>query len=325
MAEVTVSKNNLSYRGFNKTFGGSRLSLGLFMPIESYAGDTPTMTDQDQLAVEAEWLGFSTLWFRDVPLRVPNFGDVGQIYDPITYMGWIGAKTSEIALATGALVLPIRHPLHTAKSVASLDNLTGGRFILGASSGDRAEEYPAFGANMATRGAAFRDNLDWIKKAWSGRFPKLKSEFYGDLIGSADPIPKPLSGNVPTMIVGGSQQDIHWVAEHGDAWIMYPRPLQIQSQVIKAWHDAQKAVGVDECKPFGQSLYVDLVANPDEPPRPIHLGFRAGRNYLIQHLEQLEELGVKHVILNLKYGSRPAIEVIQEIGAHVLPTFAEQK
>jgi alkanesulfonate monooxygenase SsuD/methylene tetrahydromethanopterin reductase-like flavin-dependent oxidoreductase (luciferase family) len=61
---------------------------------------------------------------------------VGQVYDPWVYLGWIAAQTSEIALATGALVLTLRHPLHTAKGAASVDRLSANRLVLGVASGD---------------------------------------------------------------------------------------------------------------------------------------------------------------------------------------------
>jgi hypothetical protein len=112
-------------RGFQRMFSPGRLTLGVFFPIEAFPGDEPTMFDQERLARRAEELGFAALWFRDVPLRDPSFGDVGQVYEPWVYLGWIAAQTSEIALATGALVLTLRHPLHTAKGMASVDRLSG--------------------------------------------------------------------------------------------------------------------------------------------------------------------------------------------------------
>jgi hypothetical protein len=69
-------------------------------------------------------------------------------------------------------------------------------------------------------------------------------------------------------------------------------------------------------------LYVDLSDNPDEPPTPIHLGLRTGYRFLIDYLNTLQEIGVNHVALNLKYGKRPAHEMVQEIGEHVVPNFA---
>ena len=83
---------------------------------------------------------------------------------------------------------------------------------------------------------------------------------------------------------------------------------------------ARVAPGV--LKPFAQSLYVDLSNDPDEPATPIHLGLRSGRNILFRFLAALRNAGVHHVILNLKYGKRPADEVLDEIGAEMLPQLA---
>jgi hypothetical protein len=81
-----------------------------------------------------------------------------------------------------------------------------------------------------------------------------------------------------------------------------------------------KAQLEDAYKPFLQSLY-DLDVRPDAPPVPIHLGYRLGRNHLLALLESLESIGVDHVILNLKYGHRPASEVIDELGSYIVPRF----
>lgn len=117
--------------GFPSLFAPARLTLGVFFPIEAFQRDEPMMRDQERLARRDEELGFSALWFRDVPLRAPNFGDIGQIYDPWVYLGWIAAQTRTIPLATGSIILPLRHPLHTAKAAASVDRLSGGRLVLG--------------------------------------------------------------------------------------------------------------------------------------------------------------------------------------------------
>jgi hypothetical protein len=80
-----------------------------------------------------------------------------------------------------------------------------------------------------------------------------------------------------------------------------------------------EAVSPGAFKPFVQSLYVDLADQPSEPARPIHLGFRAGRDFLLAFLNELARAGVNHVILNLKYGRRAAVEVLEEIGREVIP------
>src|SRR5690242_1326664 len=93
--------------GFKKMFTPNRLTVGVFFPIEAFERDEPTMRDQERLAQRAEELGFAALWFRDVPLRDPNFGDIGQVFDPWVYLGWIAAQTRSIALATGSIALPL--------------------------------------------------------------------------------------------------------------------------------------------------------------------------------------------------------------------------
>ena len=101
----------------NKIANKHELTLGLVFPIESYNGAVPQMKNQEELAQLAEISGFKALGFRDVPLHDPTFGDVGQMYDPFVYMAHIMNNTSSIALATGSIILPLRHPIHTAKSI----------------------------------------------------------------------------------------------------------------------------------------------------------------------------------------------------------------
>ena len=308
--------------GFRRMFAPDRLSLGLFFPIEAFEGDEPRMRDQARLARSAEELGFAALWTRDVPLRDPSFGDLGQVYDPWVWLGWIAAHTSSIALATGSIILPLRHPLHVAKASASVDQLTGGRFVLGVASGDRPVEFPAFGIDWHQRDALFRENLAVIREVLMAEFPSIQSS-YGTMMGNADLVPKPVS-RLPILITGSSRQSFEWIAAHADGWITYPRDLARQAELVAKWRAAVEAVSPGVFKPFAQSLYVDLADAPAEPPRPIHLGFRAGRDFLVDFLGELAGAGVNHVILNLKYGRRAAGEVVEEIGREVLPRLGER-
>jgi hypothetical protein len=65
--------------GFKKVAAPVQLTLGVFFPIEAFDSDEPTMRNQERLAFRAEKLGFAALWVRDVPLRDPNFGVIGQV------------------------------------------------------------------------------------------------------------------------------------------------------------------------------------------------------------------------------------------------------
>lgn len=312
-----------THRGFQTMFLEGHLTLGIFAPIEAYKGSIPTMRNHLAHIRRAERLGFAALWVRDVPLYDPSFGDVGQIYDPWVYLGYVARHTRRIALATGSIVLPLRHPLHVAKAAASIDQLSDGRLVLGVASGDRAIEFPAFGFSPEGRGDRFRDSFNLLRQVWGESFPEIDSSF--GLLHQVDLLPKPTAGTLPLLVTGSSRQSMEWIAAHSDGWVTYPRPLAMQSDMIAMWKRLVDDHAPDQFKPFAQSLYIDLVEDPHATPKPIHLGFRLGRNALLDLLKNLEAKGVNHVILNLKYGSRPANEVLEELGAEVLPWFPKQE
>jgi luciferase-type oxidoreductase len=304
--------------GYRKAFKPGKLTFGLFIPIEAYSGDEPTMSGQVELAQYAENNGFSSLLFRDVPLRDPTFGDNGQVFDIWTYLGFIAAQTKEIALLTGAVVLPLRHPLHTAKAAASIDRLSNGRLLLGVASGDREIEFPAFGVNFESRGDLFRENIQVMKDLWENQYPNVISS-YG-ILSEADVVPKPIAARPPILITGYSQQSFDWIADNSDGWITYPRNFDSQSYLVKQWRELTKHHNV--YKPFSQSYLIDLADDANEGPTPIRLGHRLGRNALIEYLSALHSISIDHIIFNLKYGNRTAKEVIQELCEDVLPLFA---
>ena len=305
--------------GYTRMFAHGRLSLGLFFPIEAFAGDMPSMRGQVALAQHAEAAGFAALWFRDVPLRVPSFGDTGQVYDPWVWLAHVSACTSRIALATGSIVLPLRHPLHVAKAVASIDRLSGGRLVLGVASGDRPEEFLAFGLQAESRGEIFRERFELIRRVHATHFPAAAGT-WGQMAG-ADIVPKPLAQGVPTLVTGHSRQSLDWIAAHADGWVTYPRPPAHQRAHVDAWHAAVLRERPAEFLPFAQSLYVDLAHDPGAAASPIHLGWRLGRDPLRHLLEALQAAGVNHVALNLKYGQRDAAAVVEELATHIVPDF----
>lgn len=319
---LTVTKDTTHYEhpGFRRMFQQDALTLGVFFPIESFEHDRPKMLRQREQVQLAEESGFAALWFRDVPLRDPTFGDIGQVFDPWVYLGYMTAFTRNIALATGSIILPLRHPVHTAKAAASVDQLSKGRLVLGIASGDRTIEFPAFGADHEHRGEDFREHIRYFDALLEEEFPNV-STGYGGLAGDADLVPKPWGGRIPRLVTGNSRQEIEWIVENSHGWITYPRTLTRQREVAAEWRRLAASISPNEFKPFAQSLYIDLDAQPDAPAVPIHLGYRLGRNALIEFLDALRAAGVNHVALNLKYGRRSAKVVLEEIAKYVLPQF----
>lgn len=295
-----------------------KLSFGIVFPLESYSGSVPKMLNQESLAQKAEAHGFKALWFRDVPFHDPTFGDAGQMYDPWVYMTHIMNHTEKIILATGSIILPLRHPVHTAKSFLSLQKLSNGRIVLGIASGDRLIEYPAFNRELEQRAHLFRENF-FYTKALLNSFPIHQAPNYGTINGAIDLLPK-YEGKTPMLVTGHSGQKLDWIAEHADGWLYYPRNFNFLQYNLEDWHQALEEKQ-QEWKPFMQSLYIDLLEDKNADPKPIHLGFAAGSNYTLEHLKKLETFGVSHVIINLKFASRPIDQVIEELGEEVLSHF----
>ena len=306
-------------RGYDSVFRAGRLSLGLVVPLESYPnGPVPSMARHVERVKLAEELGFAAVWLRDVPFNVPSFGDAGQVHDPFVYLGLLAGSTDRIALGVASIILPLRHPAHVAKAAASADQLSGGRLILGIASGDRPDEYPALSEPFAERGERFRASYDYIRRM-SESYPDVKSD-YGTTSG-IDLLPKPVGDRLPLLITGGSQQDPEWLARHGDGWMIYPRGTDAQASIIGDWRGRIRAAGQGD-KPVMQPLYVDLDEEPDSPPQPIHLGFRSGARHLLSYLRSLEEVGVNHVALNLRFNRADVDETLRQLAEHVLPEFA---
>ncbi|MZI93324.1 TIGR03571 family LLM class oxidoreductase [Vibrio sp. CAIM 722] len=309
--------NRVLPRSFTRVFADNKLSIGLLTPIEAYPNSPfPTLNDHQQLAKSAEDAGFASIWLRDVPFYDPNFGDAAQLLDPFVYAGYLSALTKEITLGTAGIVLPLRDPISVAKQAASVDMLTNGRFVLGLSTGDRPTEYPAFGVEFEQRAERYRDSIEMIQCLHTEHYPRMNSQFYGNLTGNLDLHPKPVHGRIPMMAVGRSRQPIEWLAQNMDAWIWSVD----DERAIQEINASLKIAAEDKTPPkYGYATFFDLADNPDAPYQRFYNVVRIGRHALIERLLKHQELGVSHVALNLKPSQRSAQSVIDEMGTHVLP------
>ena len=325
---ILESKNARTFKYLNVSDDQSGIQQGVSTkPVEPGPGSAhrgllpkpvPTMARHLERIQLAEELGYSAIWLRDVPFNVPSFGDAGQTFDPFVYLGLLAGRTEKIALGVASIILPLRHPAHVAKAAASADVLSGGRLILGVASGDRPVEYPALNLPFADRGARFRASFDYIQRMGETT-PAFDSSF-GSPAGGMDMLPKPVSGKLPMLITGSSQQAPDWLALNGDGWMIYPRHVAAQAEVIRGWRSRVAAAG-GPAKPVMQPLYVDLAEDPEASPRPIHLGFRLGTNHLRTYLKSLEEIGVNHVALNLRFNQADIETTLRRLANDILPDF----
>ncbi|GAB3079113.1 LLM class oxidoreductase [Corynebacterium aquatimens] len=316
-----------SLPGFKGAFREGELTLGLTLPVEEDAEENPkdSLDNQVRLIQKAEAGGFAAVWVRDIPLRVETFGDVGQVYDPWMYLSYLSSVTSTIALGTAAIVVPLAHPLLLAKRAATLDRLSGGRFLMGVATGDRPEEFPAFGIDKGERDEIFRENIAVYRKATTTTYEPIK--WSGGKMGGSDVVPTPQATEVPLLATGSCLQTMEWRAEHTHGWLMYHKGLEVQRQnvrnwrtVVSDWADRTGVIGTPAAfKPFAESLWLDIHPDPDAPASGGNFGYRLGRNALIELLRSQREVGINHVMVNFRTSTRPAEEQLDELISHVIP------
>jgi luciferase-type oxidoreductase len=311
------------HRGYDRIFQRDELTVGLILPLETHAASPhPTMADHLEMAKRAEQAGVAALWARDIPFYDPQYGDSGQIFEPLIYIGQLAAVTERITLGTTGIVLPIREPMMLAKQINSLDRLTDGRIVIGMSSGDRPAEYPVFGIDFDSRGERFRDAYAVYRSVSEQNFPRFESARFGHGDGSLTMLPKPLFGRVPTLAVGRSQQTPGWIADNMDGYLGFvPEPDGLQT-FAEEWNATNRQInGDDAAKPLAFGGFLYLHPKRDFPFKRIRGGFAIGSRALRDFLDQAREQGVSHVALNPRVTPRDYRQILDELHEDVLPHF----
>jgi len=295
-------------------FREGRLSLGLVLPLRAQAGPEVDFARQIELAVLAERLGFAAIWVRDVPLNGPWYPEAFGHLDPMVMLSAIAARTTRLALGTAATVLTLRHPLHVAKAAVSLDLLSGGRFLLGLGSGDRREEFAAFGQSTDDRRDLFRGHWERLAAAL-----EIPPRVIPDIPGDSYELRPAARAPVPLLAVGSGGQSLEWIARHAIGWATYHRPPEVQRDRHALWRRAVERTVPGAFRSFSSSLRLDLARDRAAPAEPLELGYRAGALALRAVIEEMRDSGVHHVMLNLTPDGRPPEEAMAEIAEAVLP------
>ena len=187
------------------------------------------VTAKDLAAVgrRAEELGFGALYYGEhiavpVDLSIPYPGKAGyaaHYYRLETYvaLGYLAAATSTIRLGTGVTILPLRHPLQTARSIASVDNLSNGRLDLAIGVGSIKDEYDVMGVDYETRGRRLEETLDVFERLWADETPSYEGELIR--FGPIGFEPKPVQKPRPPLFVGSrTKVALDRAARRADGW-----------------------------------------------------------------------------------------------------------
>ena len=223
----------------------------------------------DELARELEGRGYESLWLPEhthIPASrrtpYPVGGDLPKEYwhthDPFVALTAAAMSTSKLRVATGICLIIERDPITTAKEVASIDMLSGGRFVFGIGGGWNAEEMENHGTNYPTRWRLLRERVLAMKEIWT----KEDAEFHGEFV-NFDKIwsyPKPVQKPHPPILMGGDgPTTFDRVVEFCDGWLPLGFRLPNIGEKIATLHQRAEAAGRD---PKSISITV-FGANPD--------------------------------------------------------------
>ena len=199
------------------------MDVGIFIFLTDYC------IAVDELAVALEERGFESLFqpehthipsSRQTPF--PGGGDLpreySNTYDPFVSLSIAAACTKKLKIGTGICLIPQREPIQTAKSVASLDKLSGGRFVFGIGGGWNVEEMNNHGAEYKTRFKLMRERILAMQAIWR----EEAATFHGDFV-NFDAIwsnPKPVQKPNPPVLLGGeTDYTLKRVVEYCDGWL----------------------------------------------------------------------------------------------------------
>ncbi|MFJ6214793.1 TIGR03619 family F420-dependent LLM class oxidoreductase [Streptomyces sp. NPDC092296] len=190
--------------------------------VPNYGGDASPRT----LALWAERLedlGYHHLMLSDHVAITPEVQQLfpAPFYDPFTALAWLAGTTRHIGLGTTVAILPYRHPVHLARVIANIDQLSGGRFVFGAAAGWAPREFAVMNASYRRRGEVSDEYLEVIRACWSGSTASYDGRHVSFRQVATEPLPvrRADGRTAPPVWVGGhSAGAMRRAVRLGDAW-----------------------------------------------------------------------------------------------------------
>jgi probable F420-dependent oxidoreductase len=282
-----------------------------------------------RVAQRAEQLGYDGIWVSDhivIPYSaVARFGSM--FYEPLTVLGFAAACTSRVRLGTTVIILPYRNAVVTAKVLATLDVLSGGRVTAGMAVGWTEDEFKALGVPFKERGALSDEYIAAFKALWTQERPAFQGRYvrFDNVAFEPKPMQKP---HMPIWVGGNSKRAIRRAVALGDCW----HPTRPLVEDVKA----------------GAAYLRDVCAQRGRDPKSLTIAVREPLKFydgaeastvrrpllgttqkIIDDIGQYRDAGVQYFVLDTFY-SAPELEqetvdsmltTIERFAADVMPNF----
>ncbi|MEV7404201.1 LLM class flavin-dependent oxidoreductase [Streptomyces sp. NPDC091267] len=252
-------------------------------------------------AQTVEGLGFDLLMVSDHVAITPDVAKQypAPFYEPFTTLSWLAGLTTRVRLGTTVLIAPYRHPLLTARMAANLNELSGGRLVLGVGVGWARQEFAALGIPFERRGRLTDDHLRDMRAAWAD------TADYG-------------KRRIPVWVGGNSDAGLRRAVRLGDAW----HPLRCTMPWLREAAVRLEAAADEQHLPV-PALAPRIALKPTAAPvsGPQRLAGEGTIDQIMDDLDQLKLLGAETVVLD-HYDGDPRETCHPQAGRQALATVA---
>jgi probable F420-dependent oxidoreductase len=282
----------------------------IVMEIGTWIFATDYCVDPAVLAQRAEELGFASFWVPEHPI-IPVRQQTGfrgipgepipkeyyHILDPFVALAKACGVTRRIKLGTGICLVPERNPLLLAKEVATLDYLSGGRFLFGIGAGWLREETEIMGGDFPHRWSQVREAVLAMKELWT----KEEAEFHGRFY-DFPPVhsnPKPAQKPHPPVLLGGFARNVFQrIVAWGDGWL----PFRVTPEQVKQ----------------GRAALDELASAAGRDPRSITITVY-GQAGDAEQVKEFEEAGADHLVVRIPIlPEKEALEELEKVASQTL-------
>ena len=281
-------------------------------------------------------------------------GTSEQMFQPIPLLARLAAEGPEMTFGTSIFLLSLHNPLEAAELGATMDIITGGRFVFGVGQGHRDVEFESFGIAKDTRSERMEEAVRIVRRLWAEDNVTWEGRFY--TLKDVSINPKPLQRPGPPIWVGGdTPKGLDRAARIGDAWLTSPRQSKgFIRKAVGLYNERRRALSLSEVTPiFFREMYV--APNREEAEREIMTAFeqmyqtyhhwgQPGEHYdrgfqelkeeriivgnprdVVEQIDSYrEEFGTQYMFFRIYYpGMNPekSLQCIRLFGQEVIPQF----
>lgn len=292
----------------------SKFEIGVCLPVNQYGPEaaTPRWSEIRQVAINAEQMGFDTLWIPDELVWTSESNPPQGFWDGVSMCGAAAAVTSKIKIGSWVLSALHRNPGIIAKTAETLDEISGGRFIFGLGAGHGDEQAHMFGLPQDAVGARWEEALQIIVPLMRGG----KATFAGKYHAAHDLIQTPTGPRpnaIPLLIGGQKQKGMRIAALNGDIWSTYAEKLSSLEELGPRLTLFEEVCAGAERDPTTIGRAAGLSVRPLEPAQADNRRVSGSAEQIADSFRAFRDAGFTQVDLMVSPGTVEAFDALAPV------------